>query len=180
MIFQNFHSVNGWFMDWGKEAPKAMNHLNLIIPAIITGAAVPFQAGANAALGRNLGHPLWGTAISLCVSLICILPVMIAARVDAPIISAAIQAPRWIWLGGIVGAVYVTGALLIAPKLGAASFIVAVIVGQMAASAALDQFGLMGFPKQPLSATRLIGLGIVILGIIVMQSQAILGTSPRT
>jgi len=78
-----------------------------IIAAIVSGAIVPFQAGANALLGRTLGHPLWGTAVSLCVSSACILPIMALVRV-APTLSHLAQALRWIWIGGAV--VYITGA----------------------------------------------------------------------
>lgn len=146
-----------------------MNKFTLLLTAIITGAAVPFQAGANAALGRSLSHPLWGTAISLCVSLLCIIPVMLAVRTPLPTIGAALQAPIWIWIGGVVGVIYVTGALMIAPKLGAATFIIAVIIGQIIASATIDAFGLMGFPRQTLSVSRLIGLIVVVAGICIMQ-----------
>lgn len=156
-----------------------MNQFYLLIPAIITGAAVPFQAGANAALGRSLGHPLWGTAVSLLVSFICIIPLMLAARIDTPLLTAAAQAPRWIWIGGLVGALYVTGALIIAPMLGAANFIVAIILGQIIASAALDQWGLMGFPKQTVTLTRVVGITIVFVGILVMQWQTIFGNAGR-
>lgn len=156
-----------------------MNQLYLLIPAIITGAAVPFQAGANAALGRNLGHPLWGTAVSLLVSLICIVPIMLASRIDTPLLTAAAQAPRWIWIGGLVGALYVTGALIIAPKTGAANFIVAIILGQVLASAALDQWGLMGFPKQSVTPTRVVGISIVFVGVLIMQWQTIFGNAAR-
>ena len=41
-----------------------------LLVALLAGAAVPFQAGANAALGRLLGHPLWATLISLAVSVL--------------------------------------------------------------------------------------------------------------
>lgn len=151
-----------------------MNNLCFLLTAIMTGAAVPFQAAANAALGRYLSHPLWGTAASLCVSLVCIVPVMLAVRVPVPTPGAALHGPLWIWVGGVVGAIYVTGALMIAPRLGAASFIVAVIVGQMIASAAIDAFGLMGFPKQTPDAFRLTGLGIIIIGILIMQLPTIM------
>lgn len=53
-----------------------MNPLFLLVAALITGAVVPFQAGANAFMGRSLGHPLWGAAVSLLVSIICIVPIM--------------------------------------------------------------------------------------------------------
>lgn len=58
---------------------------------------------------------------------------------------------------------------MIAPKLGAATFIIAVIVGQMIASATIDSFGLMGFQRQALSASRLIGLIVIVAGICIMQ-----------
>lgn len=103
-----------------------------------------------------------------------------ACRSDRyPLFTAAAQAPRWIWIGGLVGALYVTGALIIAPMLGAANFIVAIILGQLLASAALDQWGLMGFPKQPVTPTRVIGLSVVFVGILVMQWQTIIGSSSR-
>lgn len=153
------------------------NALFLILAAVITGAVVPFQAGANAALGRSLGHPLWGTLVSLCVSFACIVPVMLAAKVQAPTLLNLAQAPRWIWIGGIVGVVYITGALMLAPKLGAAGFIMAVIAGQMLASIVIDQWGLVGLPQKPVSWSRIAGLGLTFLGLVVMQLEA-LGLKP--
>ncbi|WP_421698422.1 DMT family transporter [Ancylobacter sp.] len=153
------------------------NAVLLTLAAVIAGAVVPFQAGANAALGRALGHPLWGTLVSLCVSFACILPVMVLAKTGTPSLSHLAQAPRWIWIGGLVGVVYITGALLLAPKLGAAGFVVAAIAGQMLASIVIDQWGLVGLPRKPLSPSRLVGLGLVFLGLIVMQFQG-LGAKP--
>jgi transporter family-2 protein len=147
--------------------------LFLIIAAIITGAVVPFQAGANAALGRALGHPLWGTLISLCVSFACVLPVMLLAKVQAPSLLNLVQAPRWIWIGGVVGVVYITGALMLAPKLGAAGFVMAAIAGQMLASIIIDQWGLVGLPQKSVSWSRLAGLGLIFLGLAVMQLEAL-------
>ncbi|MDG4720697.1 MULTISPECIES: DMT family transporter [Thalassospira] len=151
--------------------------LFLILAAIVTGAVVPFQAGANAALGRSLGHPLWGTLISLCISFACILPVMAFAKVGIPTLSNLTHTPRWIWIGGIVGVVYITGALMLAPKLGAVGFIMAVIAGQMLASTIIDQWGLVGLPQKPVTWSRLVGLGLILLGLIVMQVQ-LLGSKP--
>lgn len=153
------------------------NSLSLFLAAIVAGAVVPFQAGANAVLGRTLGHPLWGTVISLCVSFACILPVMALAKVEAPTLSNLSQAPRWIWIGGIVGVVYITGALILAPKLGAAGFVTAAIAGQMLASIIIDQWGLVGLPQQPVSTSRLAGLGLIFLGLIVMQGPSVWRTA---
>jgi len=51
--------------------------ISLLLPlatAVLAGAVIPFQAGANATLGRTLGHPLAATLVSLLVSLAALLP----------------------------------------------------------------------------------------------------------
>lgn len=143
--------------------------LVLLLPALVAGAVVPFQAGANATLGRLLGHPLWATLVSLAVSMLVILPLLFAFRVAAPALGAASKGPWWIWSGGIAGVIYITAALLLAPRLGAANFIVAVIAGQMIASLAIDHFGLMGFAAKPVDPARLAGVLLIVAGMVVMQ-----------
>ena len=147
----------------------SLSSLLLLAAAIFAGAVVPLQAGANANLGRLLGHPLWATVVSLGVSLALILPLLIALRAPLPGFAAALKGPWWIWIGGGAGVIYITAALILAPKLGAASFIVAVIAGQMAISMLIDHFGLMGFPVKPINAARLTGLLLIIGGMVVTQ-----------
>jgi len=100
--------------------------------ALFAGALVPFQAGSNAALGRALGHPLWATFVSLLVSLLVMLPVLIAMR--TPTAAQASGLPFWVYLGGVAGVIYITAALILMPRIGATSFIVCVIAGQMLAA----------------------------------------------
>ncbi|BCH30056.1 hypothetical protein MesoLjLc_19860 [Mesorhizobium sp. L-8-10] len=140
-----------------------------LLTALLAGAAVPFQAGANAMLGRLLGHPLWATLVSLFVSAALVVPVMLAFRLPVPTIGAAIKGPWWIWVGGAAGVVYVTAALLLAPKLGAASFMIAVIAGQLMASLVIDHFALMNFAHRPTGVARLAGLALILAGFVIFQ-----------
>jgi transporter family-2 protein len=162
-----------WISDNGsikkEKTMPTLSSLLMLAAAIFAGAVVPLQAGANATLGRLLGHPLWATAVSLGVSLALILPMLIAFRAPLPSLAVAFKGPWWIWIGGFAGVIYITAALLLAPKLGAASFIVAVIAGQMAISMLVDHFGLMGFPLKPVNAARLTGLLLIVGGMIVTQ-----------
>jgi transporter family-2 protein len=107
--------------------------------------------------------------VSLAVSVICVVPVMMASGVSAPTIANLAAQPKWIWIGGVAGAIYITAALLLAPKLGAAGFMTAVIAGQILASMAIDYFGIVGFAARPISAPRLIGALLVVAGVLVMQ-----------
>lgn len=146
----------------------------LLVVALLAGAVVPFQAGANASLGRALGHPLWATVGSLIVSIAVVFPVMIAMRAPSPLVGAAFKIPAWSWFGGVAGVVYITAALLLTPRLGAANFIVCVVAGQMVSSLLIDHFGLMGLPEKPVNLGRLLGLALILGGMVLVQ----LSTAP--
>jgi transporter family-2 protein len=78
-------------------------------------------------------------------------------------------APAWHWLGGLLGAVYITGAVVLAPRLGAATLIAAVVAGQMLSSVVLDHFGWVGFERHPATPLRLLGAALVIAGVRLIQ-----------
>ncbi|MDD1017242.1 DMT family transporter [Pseudomonas rubra] len=137
--------------------------------ALLAGAAVPFQAGSNAALGRLLGHPLWASLVSLVVSVLMVIPALLVLRAPLPQLGAVAHAPWWAWLGGVGGVAYITAALVLTPRLGAAGFIVCVIAGQVLSSLIIDQWGLMGLPERPVNGLRLAGVGLIVLGMLVVQ-----------
>ncbi|WP_340613515.1 DMT family transporter [Xenorhabdus thailandensis] len=137
--------------------------------AIFAGAVVPLQASANAALGRGLGHPLWGTLVSLLVSLIAVIPILLTMRVPPPQISQVVNLPIWSWVGGIAGIIYITAALLLVPKLGATNFIICVIAGQIIISVLIDHFGLMGLPIKEIKLGKTFGIIFIFLGIFMVQ-----------
>lgn len=146
-----------------------------ISAAVVAGALVPIQAGANAALGRNLGHPLWATMVSLAVSAVAAMVVMAALRVPAPSFSEMGRLPWWGWTGGLAGVFYITAALILAPRLGAGAFLAAVIAGQMIAALALDRYALVGFLGSAMNPGRLAGAALIVGGALVMH----LSTAPR-
>lgn len=146
--------------------------------ALLSGAMIPFQAGTNAMMGRGLGHPLWATVVSLVVSLVVIVPLLWGMRAPMPNLGAALQGPWWQWIGGVFGVIYITAALILAPRVGAANFIVGVVAGQMLASLLIDHFGLVGLPARPATLVRAVGLGLILLGIVVMQWQPARNAGP--
>lgn len=146
--------------------------LFLVLFAAIGGAAITVQAGLNAQVARTLGHPLWATLVSLTVSVISILPMLIVFRVGVPNVANIAATPWWIWIGGALGAFFITAALMAAPQLGAVTFIAAVVMGQLLVSLFLDQFAIAGFPARPVSLFRIIGVGLVIVGVVMTAIEA--------
>ncbi|WP_186164610.1 DMT family transporter [Burkholderia gladioli] len=147
----------------------SLSTATLACAALVAGALVPLQAGSNAALGRALGHPLWATVASLLVSLLCVLPALFVMHAHAPLLSRATQLPVWIWFGGIAGVIYITSALVLTPRLGATTFIVSVIAGQMLTSLLIDNYGLMGLPVKPANPGRVAGVLLIFTGMLLVQ-----------
>jgi len=155
-------------MSW----PTSLSSLLPLVIALFAGAVVPFQAASNAALGRAFGHPLWATLTSLTVSVVIVLPMLVLMRAPAPNIGSALQGPWWLWVGGVAGVIYVTAALILTPSMGAGSFIVCVIAGQVLASLLIDHFGLMGFAAKPVNIGRISGVALILVGMVVVQMSS--------
>lgn len=144
----------------------------LLLLAVVAGAVVPFQSAINANLSRGLGHPLWATLASLLVSILVLLPVIIALRLPLPSLGFISKAPLWMWAGGALGVCFIALALMLLPKLGASGFIALALSGQVVASLVLDHFGLFGLIERQLSLPRLLGAGLLIAGVVVIQFSA--------
>ena len=149
-----------------------LHWLGLLLLAIIAGAVVPFQSAINANLGRGLGHPLWATLASLLVSIIVLLPVIIALRLPLPSLAFITRAPLWMWAGGAFGVCFISLALMLLPRLGASGFIALAMAGQILASLLLDHFGLFGLAQRPITMPRALGALLLMGAVVLIQFSA--------
>lgn len=149
-----------------------LHWLGLLLLAVIAGAVVPFQSAINANLGRWLGHPLWATLASLLVSIIVLLPVIIALRLPLPSLAFITRAPLWMWAGGAFGVCFISLALMLLPRLGASGFIALAMAGQILASLLLDHFGLFGLAQRPMTTPRALGALLLVAAVVLIQFSA--------
>jgi transporter family-2 protein len=143
--------------------------LVLIGLAILVGALVPVQAGINATLAAHGGHPLFAMAANMSLATLTVFAGIAALRVPLPIGPTLASAPWYGWLGGFCGAALVFSAITLAPRLGAAAFVSATIVGTVGASLIIDHFGLLAFKAQPISGFRLAGGALVVAGMMLVN-----------
>lgn len=141
--------------------------------AVLAGAVLPFQAASNAAVGRALGHPFWGALTSLAISALVVVGILVLSRAPAPNLQTAFHGPWWLWVGGVLGAIYVGSAAAVTPRLGAGGFLVCVVAGQMLAAVLVDQLGLMGLAVKPINLLRIVGVILILGGVLlVLQGGA--------
>ena len=112
--------------------------LFLVLIALTVGVVLPAQAGINAQLRIWLGHPIQAALVSFTVGTLVLFASSLALRLSWPSVDHLGSAPWWVWVGGIFGATYVSMAVVLAPRLGAATLIGASVAGQLIGSLLLD------------------------------------------
>jgi transporter family-2 protein len=137
--------------------------------AAAAGAVLPVQAGVNAQLARFVGGPVAASFVSFLVGMIALLLLAIAVVRPLPSGSRLAGAPWWVWVGGLLGAFYVVGVIVSAPRLGAVALIAAVVAGQSVCSVLVDQFGWVGFREHAATPGRLAGLALLFAGVALVR-----------
>ncbi len=149
-------------------------HLVLIGIAVLTGMFIPLQPGINAEMKVHAQSAFTAALISftggtilLGIAVAC---VRVFGRSDLPGVGAIVRsAPWWAYFGGLVGALFVTVAIVLAPRLGAALLVAGIVTGQLIGSMVIDHFALVGFPRVAITWPRVLGIGLLIAGVLVIQ-----------
>ncbi|MBI6630495.1 DMT family transporter [Pontibaca salina] len=142
--------------------------LAALIAVATAGFAITLQAPINAALGRNLGSTLGAASVSFFVGFSLLLALSFL-RGEAGAFMRLAATPRWMLVGGALGAFYVWAALWSIPILGALTTASMLILGQMIAALAIDHFGLIGLPVREISLPRLAAAGLVAAGLVLSR-----------
>ena len=109
------------------------------------------------------GDPIFAALVSFGVGTLALAVYSFALR-PAPTVAMAASAPWWSWLGGLLGAFFVTVIIVLAAQLGATASMAWLLAGQFLAALVLDHFGLISFTVRDVSWPRLAGVALVLAG----------------
>ncbi len=135
--------------------------------AVLIGAVLPLQALVNARLGQLTSGALFASFVSFLIGTLVLALAVVVTRTRVPSISGLSGMPVWIWLGGFIGALYVLSATILVPRIGAASLICLIVLGQLVGSLLLDHFGVLS-EVRPIDAVRVLGALLVAVGAVLV------------
>ncbi|MGH2854546.1 MAG: DMT family transporter [Solirubrobacteraceae bacterium] len=141
-----------------------MSRLLAVLLAGGAGMLVGMQAPVNARLGKGVGS-LQAATLSFVVGTAALVVAASLASGGLGSFRNTGGIPWWAFIGGLLGATYVTVAILTVRTLGATGLTAAVITGQLAISVAIDRLGLLGIARQPLTLHRILGLVLLVAGV---------------
>ena len=124
---------------------------------------IALQAPINSTLGKSVGS-LAAASVSFAVGLAALVLITLLVGGGFGDLGEARDLPWYYLIGGLLGAVYVTTALIAVRELGAGGVTVATITGQLTLSLVLDRAGVLGLEERELSISRVLGVALVALG----------------
>ncbi len=133
-----------------------------VIATALAGALIALQPPVNAGLSRATGH-LAAAFVSFLVGTLA-LAVLVVVSGKAGGLGSTFDV-RWYYLiGGLLGIVYVTAALVTVSSIGAGGVAAATITGQLTAAVVIDRLGILGLDRVPISGARILGVGLLLCG----------------
>ncbi len=139
-----------------------------IIMAFISGAFLPIQAGLNTRLGKSIESPVYASMISFIVGAVAVLLYIFFTKQHVS--WAGIKTvPAYAWIGGALGAFYVTVIVLAFPKIGPALTFGLVVAGQMVIAVVLDHFNILVAHQHSINIWRILGVLMIVGGVIVIR-----------
>lgn len=141
-----------------------------LLLALGVGLIVPLQSAVNNQLKQLTGgSTVLAALVSFCVGTLVLALTALFTQQKWSDLGQLSQVSPWQLTGGVMGALFVFGTTLLAPRLGVTVMLALIIGGQILASLLFDRFGWLGLPVRELSTPRLIGVGLVLLGVVLVN-----------
>lgn len=140
--------------------------LILALIPVLMGAGLATQTAINSKLRHFVGSPYVASGISFAIGMLFLIILCLLTGHSLTVTSTFIATqPWWIWLGGLLGVIGLTGNIILFNVLGSIQASVLPILGQIIMGVIIDQFGLFNSPTQPMTLIKLMGIILVIVGV---------------
>ncbi|MBC8109756.1 MAG: DMT family transporter [Verrucomicrobia bacterium] len=147
-----------------------MNAIFYLLP-LIAGITITVQAAVNNQLRQAVDSPLVSAFISFLVGTVILGLVVLFTQQKLPSVSQLSRIEVYKFAGGLLGAYFVTSAILVAPKIGVTNMSVLVISGQLLMALLFDYFGWLGFKPNPISLNKIIGIFLSLIAVYLINKK---------
>lgn len=138
-----------------------------IIIALVSGALMSLQGVFNTEVTKQTSVWVAAGFVQLTALLTCVIIWMFTGR--EPITGLMQVTPKYVLLGGVMGAVITYTVIRSMASLGPAQAALLIVISQIIVAYGIELFGLFGVDKSPFAWHKLIGAAIAIGGIVVFE-----------
>ena len=131
--------------------------------ALAAGLAGSVQAAVMGRFGERVGS-VEAVTWAFLLSAVLALGALLVARRGLGGLGDAAAAPKWLWLGALLGTFIVFTITVASPRIGTTATIALLVAGQLAMGAVIDKWGLFGFERIALGWPRALGIALLAAG----------------
>ncbi|MHC1750325.1 MAG: DMT family transporter [Cellulosilyticaceae bacterium] len=136
------------------------------ITALVSGLLMSVQGVWNTRITEKAGLWLTNCIVHGTGLLFCIAVLLVVRDENFPGLRAV---NKWYLLSGIIGASIVYTVVVSVDKLGPAYAVMLILIAQVICAYIIELLGLFGTEKAAFAWSKIIGVGVMIIGIIVFQ-----------
>lgn len=151
-----------------KNTPKNAN-IQYQLLGIFAGGVVAFQTAINGQLGIALSSSIKGAFFSFAIGCLLTLLLLVHPKNRPTQVVNLTHSPKWMWLGGFIGAAYVVGMVYLAPLIGIGLTVISSLLGITIGSLCVEHFGWLGTPTQRVTLLKIASVMIMLVGISLIQ-----------
>lgn len=145
---------------------NSSRRVGAILASLSAGAFLAALILLNSGLGKRIGVLESSFMAHLTGSFLAF--IIIAGRIKKIAINNTAAAPKYLFIGGILGIIITLVGNVAAPVIGLLLHLALLTTLDLILSAAADHFGLFGLPRFRIDAKRGLGLILSILGVILI------------
>lgn len=134
--------------------------------ALAAGAAMSFQGVMNTRMGDRIGVLETSAWVQLTGFLLALAAALIFGRGQW---QQFVGAPWYAYLGGVLAPVITVTVMLAIAGLSPTIAISTILLSQLTVAALIDAFGLMGAERLPFTWQRIVGIGLMAAGVVMMK-----------
>lgn len=135
--------------------------------AILSGALMSVQGVFNTQVTKASSIWTANAFIQFSALLVCLAAWAVSDR--SSLLSVFRVEPRYMLLGGVMGAAITWTVIRSMDALGPAKAVLFIVVAQIAAAYLIELFGLFGTQRQPWEWRKAIGMGLAVAGIAIFK-----------
>jgi transporter family-2 protein len=141
-----------------------------IVLTVVAGGLIAMQAPINSMLGKSVGT-FAAASVSFVVGTIALVLITLLVGGGFGDLGEARHLSWYYLIGGVLGAVYVTTALVAVRELGAGGVTAATIAGQLTLSLVIDELGVLGVDERTITWDRMVGVLLLALGTLLIVRE---------
>ncbi len=135
--------------------------------ALLSGALMSVQGVFNTQITKTTGLWVSNMWVQLTAFLSCLLVWFLAGRAD--VTALAKVEPKYMLLGGVIGAGITWTVVKSMSSLGPAKAALLIVVAQLTVAYVIELLGMFGVEKSPLDFRKVAGLVVALIGIAIFQ-----------